>query len=218
MQEYHSIQTTDLIFYEDKDESWFGFPYEPTRGIVGCFGADRSAEWDIFVVIDFNKQTDKIKAIMPRIRFINGIIELGQDKLTEDYKHNIECKCPPFRQGDDFDCGCGAVDSIRNDYKLSFLKQDNTNYSVVEFEHFNNTQCKTGKYPGFELLFMMKNMKNMINNLERPTQKFFEIIANIRLRDEECKKITEEKRKTMKENKKKETEKKITLDISNDKE
>lgn len=164
MQEYHSIKPEDLIFYEGKDPVWRVFPKEPTRGVVGCFTADRAPDWDIFVVMDYNKDTNLIKAIMPRIRLNNRTIELGQDKLTEKYKTKIKCTCPLPSQGDDFSCDCGAYELIGTDYKTTFIKCDNEKYKSIQFNYLGNIREFSWVYFSF-----IKKENQYLDELEKPT-------------------------------------------------
>ncbi|ATZ81191.1 hypothetical protein BMW23_1148 [Bodo saltans virus] len=73
--------------------------YKIPFGTVMYLCADRCPDDDLFVVLE---HTDTyIKCIFPRMRYIDGNVVLGQDKLTDtkytekddDKKKNYECKC-----------------------------------------------------------------------------------------------------------------------------
>lgn len=137
MEEYATISVDELVFYDGNGDSWDHFPKEPTKGVVGCFSYDRIPEYDLFVVISYDRDTDMIKAIKPRIRY-KETVELGQDRLTEknnpDLYVDIKCKCESYFGCDGF-CGCGYVDTLRERYANTFEPVETGTYKVVEFKH-----------------------------------------------------------------------------------
>ena len=153
-----SINVSDLKFHEGNSDPWKSFPEEPEKGIVGCCDMDRAEPWDIFVVVSYEKESDVIYAIMPRIRIDkdNNIL-LGVDKLSEKFEPVVKCKCRPPRQGEDFCCHCGAKDEVDSAYVLTFKPVSaDYKYKVIRFK-------RPLGYPFFDFV-----TKEMVNRLDSP--------------------------------------------------
>ncbi len=74
---------------------------------------DRMDDNDLFVIIDYDKTTNDMLVIFPRIQIINNALALGQDKLTEVYN-----KCGhPYPNY----CKCKTESEAREHYKNSFI-------------------------------------------------------------------------------------------------
>lgn len=126
----------NLIFNET--DNW-ELPTSPNIGTVGCFVADRAPPWDLFVIVDFNEETHTLTAICPRIRLTDEKkVQIGQDKITEEFYDDTECVCPPIQQGDDFYCNCGAFEKINENYRNTFVEApEDTQYKAIKFVHYD---------------------------------------------------------------------------------
>lgn len=130
----------NLIFRETGIDDW-SIPISPAIGTVGCFSADRAPNWDLFIIVGFDEVTHMITAIFPRVRLNKETneIQIGQDRLNENYQTDIKCNCKTPCQGDDFFCHCGADRRLQEEYKKTFIEaSEDTQYEAHSFihEHF----------------------------------------------------------------------------------
>lgn len=139
-----TINPEELIFYEGEANIWQNvFPQIPTKGVVGSFGADRVPDWNLFVVV--NSDRNSIDVIHPRIRIdSDGRIMLGVDKLTETWENQYRCTCGTYYLCDGF-CRCGASDRNAEAYCNTF-KETKCRYKIKRYDrnsHYTFLQFET---------------------------------------------------------------------------
>ncbi|SPN79232.1 Hypothetical protein BRZCDTV_225 [Brazilian cedratvirus IHUMI] len=76
-----SLKASDLKF-SSPEERYEDLPENPLYGMVGNITADRYPSWNIFVVVGYDKESDVCSVVFPRIKCVDGVIQLGQDKLS----------------------------------------------------------------------------------------------------------------------------------------
>jgi len=150
----------ELLFNEAKGWENWALSDVPQIGTVGCFCADRAPSWDLFIVVDFDKETHTITAIFPRMRYDEETdqIKIGQDKLKETFQTTITCKCSAPCQGDDFCCHCGADELIREEYQKTFEEVADIDYETRSFVH--------DKFRKFDYVYHQHVNKETINFLD----------------------------------------------------
>lgn len=100
-------------------------PLQPEYGTVcACISTkDDTGFWNVFVIVD--SDIDNLYVAFPRVRFLDGKIELGQDKMN--YVDSMaDCTCNRFTgDGVIYRCGCGAVSKRDAEYKKTFIAGNN---------------------------------------------------------------------------------------------
>nr|WIL04555.1 hypothetical protein Cduv_75 [Cedratvirus duvanny] len=77
---YASLKPSDLIF--STSELYEDLPENSLYGMVGNMGADRCPDWNSFVVVDHDKEKNIYSVVFPRVKMVDGVLQLGQDRLS----------------------------------------------------------------------------------------------------------------------------------------
>lgn len=161
------LAPSDLIFNEKED---YSFLYGgEKRGTVGNLAADRAPEWNLFVVVDYDEESKTYALAFPRVRFLDGVVHLGQDKLSSEeldrqdrimQRTSNKCACPSPFQGDSFYCHCGAEKRRQESYSLSFqsVGEQGGHYMVKTFVA-SNIPC---------LLYLEHTRVGYLEHLDEP--------------------------------------------------
>ena len=150
---YSSIPHFKKTYVKDCDSD-----YKIPFGTVMCMCTDRCPSNDLFVVLE---HTDNyIKCIFPRMRYINGTVILGADKLTapndneidvDDKYKNYECKCVNDYLNNTMCDGCKVLNNMKN--VAGFVINDNV-YKIYELKNLHH------------FIYIEEVSKNSINTID----------------------------------------------------
>lgn len=119
----------------------------PEFGSIYYVDSDKGFGFDPMVIID--SDSTSLYVIFPRMKYINGMIEMGIDKTQENYIPPFEhTDCNPKYNGDWW-CKCGGLEKLKNIYQNTFKKVDasyqyrvkrTTLYAnMLQMRHSNNS-------------------------------------------------------------------------------
>lgn len=134
----YKLSVKDLKFVEPENRHWA--PLEDTiiqPGLVCYFTMDRCDPFDLFVIVESSEKDDDtiLKIVYPRMRIINGVMRLGQDKSRDaviKINHTSECQLENIQQGCSFYCDCGAEKKAVNKYSETFVSAETGEYMIHE--------------------------------------------------------------------------------------
>ncbi len=164
-----TISSAKLKFYGRSRDL---FPEIPSRGIVGSHNMPRIGSYNLFVVINYEKDIECLHVIYPRMRIIDNEVKLGVDKMKEFSRKDFYEVSSEYKYG---------IYYIIKNYYLEWEKKDSISIYREQLDD-NMLQNYNGGYPiipcnNLEDIIISINMKELdeiyktINDLEKKVKK-----------------------------------------------